>query len=264
MESILAVSAPPTPAITTALRRISSTGLSLYRLSTIRPSPVSLVRFSSPFSSTKSTLKRRYNPLPDSVKMDVQALTSRLTTLGLSTSSSSSSSSEATPVLSYFFNPKSGSKHPDNAEQDLKLVVVAIEEAKNLGPAKALAASVGLKDMRAVSGADLEKLIGRTRDQGEYHELIMFGLAGDRRLTPQLSPGNSASPLSLPAELAPSTLVITSNSLSSASTISVPSPSNPSESLTLSSADFEKLVAQLKSEGAAVKQAEFVVKGAEP
>jgi hypothetical protein len=105
--------------------------------------------------------------------MDVEALTSRLNNLGLATSTSGASSSEqATQVLTYFFNPKSGSKHPDNAEQDLKLVVVAIEEAKNLGPAKALAASVGLKDMRAVSGADLEKLIGRTRDQGEYQSLI--------------------------------------------------------------------------------------------
>jgi prolyl-tRNA synthetase len=98
--------------------------------------------------------------------MDVQALTSRLSNLGLSTGSSSSS--EASPVLTYFFNPKSGSKHPDNPEQDLKLVIVSIEDAKNLGPAKALATSVGLKDMRAVSGADLDKLIGRTRDQGEY------------------------------------------------------------------------------------------------
>ncbi|GAA5911228.1 proline--tRNA ligase [Sporobolomyces salmoneus] len=172
--------------------------------------------------------------------MDVSALTTRLTNLGLSPPSSSSGGGgeSTTKVLSYFFNPKSGSKHPDNAEQDLKLVVVAIEEEKNLGPAKALAASVGLKDMRAVSGADLEKLIGRTRDQ--------------------------ASPLSLPAELAPSTLVITSKSLSSISAISVPSPSNPAEPLSLSAAEFEKIVNRLKEEGAAVKQAEFVVKGAEP
>ncbi|GAA6059258.1 hypothetical protein JCM10212_006651 [Sporobolomyces blumeae] len=169
--------------------------------------------------------------------MDVSSLTQRLTTLGLS-ASPTAASGDASPVLTYFFNPKSGSKHPDNAEQDLKLVVVSIEDAKNLGPAKALAVSVGLKDMRAVSGADLEKLIGRTRDQ--------------------------ASPLSLPAELAPSTLVITSNSLPSLSTLSVPSPSNPAESLSLSPAEFQKVVAQLKQEGAAVKEAEFVVKGAEP
>lgn len=94
--------------------------------------------------------------------MDVPALTSRLSALGLA----SASSAGATPVLTYFFTPKSGSKHPDNPDQDLKLVAVSIEESKNLGAAKALAASVGLKDMRAVSGADLEKLLGRTRDQG--------------------------------------------------------------------------------------------------
>ncbi|GAA5989481.1 hypothetical protein JCM10908_000494 [Rhodotorula pacifica] len=168
--------------------------------------------------------------------MDVQALTQRISALGVS--SSSSSSGEATPLSTYFFTPKSGSKHPDNAEQDLKLVVVALEEFKNVGPAKILASSVGLKDMRAVSGADLEKLLGRTRDQ--------------------------ASPLSLPPSLASSTLVITSNSLSTLSAVSVPSPSDPSSSLTLASADWQKVVSQLKAEGAATKAAEFVVKGAEP
>ncbi|POY74777.1 putative Proline--tRNA ligase, or putative Glutamate--tRNA ligase [Rhodotorula taiwanensis] len=166
--------------------------------------------------------------------MDVQALSQRLSTLGVS----SSSSAPAALLSTYFFTPKSGSKHPDNAEQDLKLVVVALEDAKNVGPAKILAAQVGLKDMRAVSGADLEKLLGRTRDQ--------------------------ASPLSLPPSLAPSTLVITSNSLPSASAVSVPSPSDPSSALVLAAADFRKVVDQLKQEGAAVKEAEFAVKGAEP
>lgn len=98
--------------------------------------------------------------------MDVQQLTQRIEQLGIAASPAAGGST-GTQLLSYFFTPKSGSKHPDNAEQDLKLVVAAIEEEKNLGPAKALAASVGLKDMRAVSGADLEKLLGRTRDQGE-------------------------------------------------------------------------------------------------
>lgn len=149
---------------TTAFRRISSTGHSLYRLSSLRPLAVPRVHVCA-FSSTVPTPKRRFNPLPELAAMDVSALTTRLTNLGLSTSAAPSS--DAAAVLTYFFTPKSGSKHPDNAEQDLKLVVVAIEDAKNLGPAKALATSVGLKDMRAVSGADLEKLIGRTRDQGE-------------------------------------------------------------------------------------------------
>ncbi|GAA5845970.1 hypothetical protein JCM9279_004741 [Rhodotorula babjevae] len=165
--------------------------------------------------------------------MDVQQLTDRIKALGLQ----SSSSAEATPVLSYFFTPKSGAKHPDNPDQDLKLVVASIEEAKNLGAAKALAQSVGLKDMRAVSGADLDKLLGRTRDQ--------------------------ASPLSLPPSLAASTLLITSSSLSSAPALSIPSPSDPSQSLTLSHDDWHKAVLQLKQEGAALKEAEFLLKGAE-
>ncbi|GAA5958839.1 hypothetical protein JCM21900_003946 [Sporobolomyces salmonicolor] len=167
--------------------------------------------------------------------MDVQSLTSRLTSLGLS--AEPSSAADAAPVLSYFFTPKSGSKHPDNPDQDLKLVVVAIEEAKNLGPAKVLAASVGLKDMRAVSGADLEKLLGRTREQ--------------------------ASPLSLPASLAPSTLLIVSSSLAALPTVTVPSPSDPSQTLALASADWHKVVLQLKQEGAAFKEAEFLLKGVE-
>ncbi|CEQ43146.1 SPOSA6832_05048, partial [Sporobolomyces salmonicolor] len=167
--------------------------------------------------------------------MDVQSLTSRLTSLGLS--AEPSPAADAAPVLSYFFTPKSGSKHPDNPDQDLKLVVVAIEEAKNLGPAKALAASVGLKDMRAVSGADLEKLLGRTREQ--------------------------VSPLSLPASLAPSTLLIVSSSLAALPTVTVPSPSDPSQTLALASADWHKVILQLKQEGAAFKEAEFLLKGVE-
>ncbi|GAA5943277.1 proline--tRNA ligase [Sporobolomyces koalae] len=167
--------------------------------------------------------------------MDVSNLTQRLASLGLQ-SHAATEGGEA--VLSYFFSPKSGSKHPDHPDRDLKLVVVSIEESKNLGPAKALATTVGLKDMRAVSAADLETLIGRTRDQ--------------------------ASPLSLPTELAASTLVITSKSLSSLASVRIPSPSNPSDILSISAQDFNKVVTQLKEEGAATKEAEFMVKGAEP
>ncbi|KPV75436.1 uncharacterized protein RHOBADRAFT_26761 [Rhodotorula graminis WP1] len=91
--------------------------------------------------------------------------------------------------------------------------------------------------MRAVSAADLDKLLGRTRDQ--------------------------ASPLSLPPSLAASTLLITSSSLSLASALSVPSPSDPSQALILSQDDWHKAVLQLKQEGAALKEADFLVKGAE-
>lgn len=75
----------------------------------------------------------------------------------------------------------------------------------------------------------------------------------------------TASPLSLPPSLAPSTLVITSTSLPTASAVSVPSPSDPTAepALVLATADWQKVVEQLKQEGAAHKEAEFVVKGAE-
>ena len=73
-----------------------------------------------------------------------------------------------------------------------------------------------------------------------------------------------ASPLSLTPELASTTLLITSTTLSSISTVSLPSPSDPSESLSLSPEQFQKIISQLESEGAATKQVEFVVKGAEP
>ncbi|BGP24511.1 proline-tRNA ligase [Rhodotorula toruloides] len=169
--------------------------------------------------------------------MDVQQLTQRIEKLGIAASPAAAGSA-GTQLLTYFFTPKSGSKHPDNAEQDLKLVVAAIEEDKNLGPAKALAASVGLKDMRAVSGADLEKLLGRTRDQ--------------------------ASPLSLPTSLAPSTLLITSTSLASGPTVSLPSPSDPSQTLSLSNEEWHKALLQLKQEGVALKETEFFLKGVEP
>ena len=87
----------------------------------------------------------------------------RLATLALAPADAAT----ATPLQTFFFTPKSGSKHPVNTADDLKLVVVAIEETKNVGAAKALAASVGLKDMRAVGAADLEKLVGRVRDLGQ-------------------------------------------------------------------------------------------------
>lgn len=122
------------------------------------------------YHPTPPTLKRRFTPILP-LKMDLSALSTRLSALSLAPSTAT----ETTPLLSYFFTPKSGSKHPDNAEQDLKLVVVSLEQSKNLGAAKALAAQVGLKDMRAVSGADLDKLIGRKREEGKSSSTLWAG-----------------------------------------------------------------------------------------
>jgi len=146
---------------TTSLVKLYPQSFRLLRL--CRPITLSL----RPFTSTSISLKRQFTPLPFlTTKMDTSSLTSRLTTLNLSPSPSSSESTQSTKLLTYFFTPKSGSKHPHHEDKDLKLVVVTIEEGKNLGPAKQLASSVGLKDMRAVSGQDLDKLLARTREQG--------------------------------------------------------------------------------------------------
>lgn len=123
------------------------------------------ITFNRSYHSTTPLYKRQFTRI-EPVKMDLPSLESRISQLSLSTSTSTSTDS-STPLLSYFFTPKSGSKHPDNAEQDLKLVLVALEEGKNLGAAKAVATQAGLKDMRALSGADLDTLIGRKRDEGE-------------------------------------------------------------------------------------------------
>lgn len=95
--------------------------------------------------------------------MDLPSLTSRLESLALTPFTSTG---PATILQTFFFTPKSGSKQPDFAEVDLKLVVVAIEDTKNVGAAKAVAAGVGLKDMRAIGAADLVKLIGRSKEDG--------------------------------------------------------------------------------------------------
>lgn len=111
--------------------------------------------------SSSSLLAKRQFARPQYLAMDLSALESRLATLSLAPATA-----PATPLQTFFFTPKSGSKHPVNTADDLKLVIVAIEETKNVGAAKALAASVGLKDMRALSVADLTNLIGRAKEAG--------------------------------------------------------------------------------------------------
>lgn len=130
------------------------------RLVCVRPRPRT-------FTVSAVQLKRRFT-LVEPVKMDMSSLTSRLESLSFSSATADDNThAKRTALATYFFTPKSGSKHPDNSDVDLKLVVVALEQDKNVGPAKALAGQFGLKDMRAVSAADLDKLVGRSRDQGE-------------------------------------------------------------------------------------------------
>ena len=69
----------------------------------------------------------------------------------------------------------------------------------------------------------------------------------------------AASVLSLPPALVAQTLVLTSSTLG-ALTLLVPSPTNPAETIQLSAAEWNTVVAGLKSEGAAVKEQEFFVK----
>lgn len=73
----------------------------------------------------------------------------------------------------------------------------------------------------------------------------------------------TASPLSLPPSLSPSTLLILSSSLSSSTTtFSLPDPLDPSSTLNLTSQDLTTLVQQLESEGVGRKEVEFADKGA--
>lgn len=73
----------------------------------------------------------------------------------------------------------------------------------------------------------------------------------------------AASPLSLPPALAKATYLLTSSTLS-AQPLTAPSPIDPATSITFSAADWAKIVETLQSEGAAVKEVVFAVKGAEP
>lgn len=70
-----------------------------------------------------------------------------------------------------------------------------------------------------------------------------------------------ASPLSVPTSMTSSTLLISSDSIES---VTLPSPVQPSETLSLSSSEWSKLLETLSSEGAATKQLAFAVKGSEP
>lgn len=101
--------------------------------------------------------------------MDLTFLSNRLSSLSL-TPTTTSNDSESTKVQSYFFTPKSGSKHPSEGktEVDLKLVIITLEDSKNVGAAKTVANSVGLKDMRAIGAGDLLTLLGRSREEGEF------------------------------------------------------------------------------------------------
>lgn len=87
----------------------------------------------------------------------------------------------------------------------------------------------------------------------------------DGRLDPELTFGHrhAASPLSLPPSLASSTFLLASSTLPD-QTLSAPSPVDPSVSISITAADWAKIVSTLAAEGAAVKEVEFLLKGAEP
>lgn len=179
--------------------------------------------------------------------MDISALTGRLDALKLS---SSAAESEAVKLNTYFFTPKSGSKHPDDAARDLKLVVAVLEESKNVGASKVVAGAVGLKDMRAVAAKDLEAMLNRSREQGEL---------ATARFSTELTK-LAASPLSVPPSLSSQAMIIASDSLGS-SAVAVPSPEDPSKTLALSNSDWQKVLDAFKSEGAAIKTITFAEKG---
>lgn len=74
----------------------------------------------------------------------------------------------------------------------------------------------------------------------------------------------TASPLVVPADLWPTTFLITSASLTSSSTpLTFSSPIEPENSLSLTATEWSSVLAKFKEEGAAVKEVDFLVKGAE-
>jgi prolyl-tRNA synthetase len=91
------------------------------------------------------------------------ALASLLSALSLKPSSSEKS----TPLKSYYFKPKS-------SDAELKLVVVAAEEDRDIGKASALAKQLGLKDMRACDDAALKELLGVGKAEGEFPSALLF------------------------------------------------------------------------------------------
>ena len=205
-----------------------------------------LFRLSSTLSSKKLT---RFTPL-FRMALDLAPLAARLAALSLTATPAPAST--ATALNTYFFRPKTGSKHPENDKLDLSLIVVAVEQGKDVGSAAAVAKSAGLKDMRAIAGDAVHELIGRKREEGQSSYLVVETL-----LT--TTTNSAASVLSLPPALTPHTLVLTSSTLG-ALTLLVPSPTNPTETIQLSAAEWNTVVAGLKSEGAAVKELEFFVK----
>lgn len=83
-------------------------------------------------------------------------------------------------------------------------------------------------------------------------------------LTTSILPHNIASLLSLPATLASQTLLVTSSSLSTLNSISLPSPIDPStQSLILSNKNWNDVLETLKQEGLAIQEIEFALKGEE-
>lgn len=91
--------------------------------------------------------------------------------------------------------------------------------------------------------------------------MILVRWVTDTTLTDLSSRTSTASPLSLPTELSTSTLLLTSSSLSSVESLEFPSPIEPATKLSVSSAEWNKIVESLKTAGVSVKDVTFSLKG---
>lgn len=127
--------------------------------------------------------------LANKLSMDVASLASRLNGLELSQAGSKDVGAR---LSSFFFTPKTGSKHPDDNSKDLKVVVACLEDTRSVGASKALAGTVGLKDMRAISATDLKSLIGRSREEGEFNRAFL----PRKRFAPNVLMGQSVASFS--------------------------------------------------------------------
>jgi hypothetical protein len=195
------------------------------------------------------------------------ALASLLSALSLKPSSSDNS----TPLLSYYFKPKS-------SDADLKLVVVVAEEDRDIGKASPLAKQLGLKDMRACDDAALKEFLGVSKAEGVSSlfsppplrclrtgtlagpPLLLFStrecpsivdfLQTEKKSDNAISSA-TACPLHLNSTSGPSTLVVLSTSLTSHSAVSI---ACAAESIVLDPSD---LTTAMEKTGAKVTKVEF-------
>ncbi|KAH8923600.1 prolyl-tRNA synthetase [Atractiella rhizophila] len=141
--------------------------------------------------------------------------------------------SAAPNLLTHFFKPKSAAK-----DSQISLVVVSLEQGKELGKASELAKKLGFKDMRALPADGVKELLG-----GKGKE--------------------EASPFTLPSSITPTTArIVLSNSLPSS--ISIPSRQSANQVETVGTDALVKHILELGWKEEEIERLDFNAAGAAP